>query len=347
VELAERLVALAPPGLARVFYSDDGSTAVEAALKMALAYHVRRGAPRRRFLALEEGYHGDTVGAMSVSAEGAFTRDFRPVLFPADRIPVTGGGEALRRLLARDGDAYAALLVEPLLMGAAGMRTTPPELLRELREATAHHGVLLVADEVLTGFGRTGAMFGCGAAGVAPDLMCLSKALTGGTLPLGATLATEEIFAAFLGSGLGHAFLHGHSYTGNPIACAAALASLRLLTPERLARGTAIGDRLRRRLAPLRGLAHVADVRGIGPVAAVELRAGGGYLAGLGQDVAEAALARGVLLRPLGPVVYALPPLCVTDAEVDLVGEAMEAAVAAAGARAPAAVPSPPPPGNG
>ena len=337
VALAERLVALAPAGLSRVFYSDDGSTAVETALKMALAAHVRRGGGGRdRFVALEQGYHGDTSGAMSVSEDGPFTRPFAALRVPVLRLPPPVRGTSMEAclaaaeaLFAREGDRVAAIVVEPLLQGAAGMRTYPPAYLRRLRELATAHGTFLIADEVLTGFGRTGTRFACEQAGVTPDLLCCSKALTGGTLPLAATLATEAIYGAFLSRDPGDAFLHGHSYTGNPIACAAALAALSLLDDAALARARAIGDRLGRGLAPLAGRPGVLDVRGIGLVRAVELGdpEGRGYLAETGRRMADVALEHGVLLRPLGPVLYALPPLCVTDAQVDAIAAALRAAV--------------------
>jgi len=342
VELAERLVALAPRGLARVFYSDDGSTAVEVALKLALAYHARRGAPHRtRFVALEHAYHGDTVGAMSVSDDGPFVADFRTVRFDVTRVPPPVRGadvaacvEALRARLAVEGDRVAAVVVEPLLLGAGGMLVYDEAYLRAVADLARRHGALFVADEVFTGFGRTGARFACGRAGVAPDLLCVSKALTGGTLPLAATLATAAVFDAFTSARTADAFLHGHSFTANPIACAAALAALDLLDDAAFARARAIGDRLGAGLASLRGDPRVADVRGLGLVRAVEVRvdsaAGpGGYLADTGRRMADAALEAGVFLRPLGDVVYAVPPLCVTDAEVDRIAAAMCAAVAA------------------
>jgi adenosylmethionine-8-amino-7-oxononanoate aminotransferase len=337
VALAERLVALAPPGLARVFYSDDGSTAVEVALKVALAWHARRGAPdRTRFVALEHAYHGDTVGAMSVSADGPFVADFRGLRFDVTRVPPPVRGadvgaclEALRTTLAREGDRVAAVIVEPLLLGAAGMLVYDAAYLRGAADLARRHGALLVADEVFTGFGRTGARFACGRAGVAPDVLCVSKALTGGALPLAATLVTAEVFDAFRSTRTADAFLHGHSFTANPIACAAALAALDLLDDAALARARAIGDRLGAGLASLSRDPRVRDVRGLGLVRAVEVDAGpGGYLAEAGRRMADAALEAGVFLRPLGDVVYAVPPLCVTDAEVDRIGAAMRAAVA-------------------
>ncbi|MHC4136981.1 MAG: adenosylmethionine--8-amino-7-oxononanoate transaminase [Planctomycetota bacterium] len=308
VELAERLCALT--GLDRVFYSDNGSTAVEAALKMAYQYWRNRGERRARFLTLKHAYHGDTVGAMSVSGVALFRETFSDLLFPVDRYE----GEI--------GEDVAAVLVEPILQGAGGMRIHPPEFLAELAARCREAGTLLIADEVLTGFGRTGRMFACEHAGVTPDILCLSKGLTGGVLPFAATLATEEIYDAFLSEDRGRTFFHGHSYTGNPLGCAVALESLRLFKEERtLERADAIGRRLRGGLEVLRE--SVADVRGIGAVWVVELLAKGGYLADVGPKMATAALERGVLLRPLGNVLYAMPPLCLSDAEADRLADVM------------------------
>jgi len=339
VALAERLVSLTPEGLSRVFFSDDGSTAVEIALKMSLAYQARRGQKERtRFLALEHAYHGDTAGAMSVSARSPFTADFQPMTFDVARVPIPGPDKSLadcrlhlETLLEREGRSYAALIVEPLLMGAAGMRVTSEAFLGDLRNLTAAHGVLLIADEVLTGFGRTGPLFASSSAGPGPDLLCLSKALTGGALPLAATLAREEVFAAFVSAKTDDAFLHGHTFTANPIGCAAALASLDLLDGEALARGVAIGERLEARLTPLSKLPNVREIRGRGIVRAVQLAdpEERGYLAGIGPSLAATALEHGVFLRPLGNVLYALPPLCITDAELDQIANAISEAVRA------------------
>ncbi len=309
VELAEHLGTLL--GLPRVFYSDNGSTAVEVALKMAYQYWANRGEKRTRFLTLSNAYHGDTVGAMSVSGIPLFARTFRDLLFSAD----VYDGEI--------GDDVAAVLVEPMVQGAGGMIVHPPEFLRALRERCRESGTLLIADEVMTGFGRTGRMFACEHAGIHADIVCLSKGLTGGMLPLAATVASEEIYEAFLGDAATRTFFHGHSYCGNPIGCSVALASLRVFDDEPvLERSRTIGARIATKLAPLRN--RVADIRGLGSIQAVELRTGGdGYLASVGPQLFQAALARGVLLRPLGNVLYALPPLCLTDAEADHVGQVM------------------------
>lgn len=332
VALAEDLLALAPrqagrPPLARVFYSDDGSTAVEAALKMAIGVWARRGETSRTiFLALAGAYHGDTFGAMSAGDPLPFFREFGPFLFHVVRVPPEAG--ALEAALRGQAGRVAGLVVEPLVQGAAGMRMHSADFLREARRLCDAHGVPLIADEVMT-FARTGAITACARAGIAPDLLCLAKGLTGGALPLAATLATEEIFAAFRAPERGRAFFHGHTYTGNPIACAAARASLALLhESDAPARLDAIGARIEAALAPLRHDARVRELRRCGGIVALELAAQDpGYLAGLGERLRAACRALpDVLLRPLGNVLYALPPACVTDAEADQIAAAIAAA---------------------
>ena len=343
VRLAERLARLAPPGLTRVFYSDNGATAEEAALKMALQYWHLSGAPNRtRFASLVQAYHGDTLGAVGVGYSETFHRFFKPVLADAVRLTPPhvrrwrdglSHAEALdqavteaRDAIARERDALAAVVVEPLMQGAAGMWPHPPEYLRALREATAEAGVLLICDEVATGFGRTGTMFACEQAGVAPDLLCLAKGITGGYLPLAATLTTERIHDAFLGPpAAGRTFFHGHTYTGNPLGCAAALASLDLFEHDRtLARLGPKIARLERRLATdVAPLPHVADVRQCGAMVGIELAAGAGerrpYPAAdrTGARVTVEARRRGVIVRPLGDVVVLMPPLSITGDEID------------------------------
>ena len=321
VRLAAALARIAPPGLTRVFLSDNGSTAVEAAVKMALQACANRGAPRRLVAALENAYHGDTFGAMSVSGRSVFSAPFDALLFEVARLPdpsVSGEATlaAFDALLDARGDELAALIVEPMLMGAGGMRMWSAATLRGLAERCRARGVLLIADEVLTGFGRTGPLFACAHAGIAPDILCLSKGITGGFLPLGATLATDAVFDAFLSDDRRRTLFHGHSYTANPIACAAALASLALLeSPDCDAARTRIEAAHRRGLDALGGRIHAPRV--LGTVAAFELVAEGeGYLAGIGRALAAHALAHDVLLRPLGDTCYLLPPYCTTDEDL-------------------------------
>ena len=331
VELAERLLTVAPRGLARVFYSDDGSTAVEVALKMVAQAWAQRGEPQRTvFVALECAYHGDTFGAMAAGDPEPFFRAFAPFLFAVRRVPPDA--ERLAAELETLGARAAGVIVEPLVQGAAGMRMLASEFLRAARALCDRHGLPLIADEVMTGFGRTGALFACGRAGITPDLLCLGKGLTGGTLPLAATLATEALFEAFLHHERTRFFPHGHTFTANPIACAAALASLELCrvddVPARLER---IGAAIERGLAPLRGDARVLELRRTGGIVALELAVPAGERAGYGSSLAlelrKRALARGVLLRPLGNVLYALPPACVTDGECAEIAATMSALV--------------------
>jgi adenosylmethionine-8-amino-7-oxononanoate aminotransferase len=341
--LAAALAARAPGGrtaLPRVFFSDDGSTAVEVAMKMAVQGWRQRGRPGRTlFVALEHAYHGDTFGAMAAGGQAVFHGAFAPLLCEVRRVPVPAAAgdvercaAALETLLEREGARVAAVLVEPIVQAAGGMRIHPPEFLRAVRAAATRHDTFLIADEIFTGFGRTGALFACERAAVVPDLLCLSKGLTGGFLPLAATLASEAVYAAFLDDDRSRAFFHGHSYTANPIACAAALESLALLDePRGLERVAGLERLFARRLARLEGRPGIGAVRGLGGLAAVELAAPperrGGYLDPRGPRLARRMLERGVLLRPLGDVVYFLPPYCVTDAECEAVFDALEAAL--------------------
>lgn len=320
-ELADKLVAIAPAGLNHVFYSDDGSTAVEVALKMALQCWQQRGQPqRRRIVALENAYHGDTLAAMSVSEATAFTAPFKEWMFPVERISAERP-EPLAELLADHGHEIAALIVEPLLQGVGGMRVQTPEFLRSVRQLCTQHQVLLIADEVLTGFGRTGTMFACEQAPIVPDILCLSKGLTGGALPLAATLCTDAVFEAFLSDDRERTLFHGHSYTGNPLGCAAALASLEIFRIEPvMQRIAAIATTHTRALERLRTHPRVAAVRQAGTVAAIELRDDGrGYLSEAGLHLRRHYEKESVLLRPLGPVVYVLPPYRIQPSELEWV----------------------------
>ena len=338
VELAERLLALLPRGLTRIFYSDNGSTAVEVALKLACQYWQNRGQPNRRtFLTLHHAYHGDTVGAMSASEDSVFTRAFTPLLFPVVRahppycyrcpLGLTRAAcqiDCLSDLEARlegGADSIAGVVVEPMLQAAGGMIVWPAEFLAGVRQLCDRYGTLLIADEVLTGFGRTGRMFASEHAAVRPDLVCLSKALTAGYLPLGATAATERIYQAFLSEDRTKTFFHGHSYTANPLACAVGLASLDLFRENAvLERVQALECQLRAGLEPLRSLPCVGDIRVIGGVGIVELESpSAGYLDHRGGDLSAAFLDRGLLLRPLGNVLYFMPPYVITESEVDWV----------------------------
>lgn len=331
VALAERLLAVAPRGLARVFYSDDGSTAVEVALKMVAQAWVQRGEPRRTvFVALEGAYHGDTFGAMAAGDPQPFFGAFEPFLFAVRRVPPDA--QRLAAALEELGARAAGVIVEPLVQGAAGMRMHGAEFLRAARAACDRHGLPLIADEVMTGFGRTGALFACERAGIAPDLLCLGKGLTGGTLPLAATLTTAALFEAFLHHERARFFPHGHTFTANPIACAAALASLELCRVDAVPSCLEhIGAEIEGGLVELRGDARVLDLRRTGGIVALELAVPAGERAGyastLAPELRRRALEHGVLLRPLGNVLYALPPASLTDEECALVAAAMRALV--------------------
>ena len=346
-ELAACLRKVLPVELESIFFSDDGSTAVEVALKIAVQYWQNVGrAQKTSIVALEHAYHGDTVGAMSVGARSAFSDPFRSFLFPAHRVhsaycyrcPV-GKTRAtcdidcldqLARLLGEKHAEIAAIIVEPLLQGAGGMIVHPQEFLQRLRQLSSEYGVLLIADEVLTGFGRCGKMFACELAGVVPDLICLSKGITGGVLPLAATVCTEEIHRAFISEDRGRAFYHGHSYTGNPIAAAAAVASFKIFENEPVfERINTISKIHQQRLAAIEHHPAVGDVRSIGSVAAIELRAEDpGYFSRLRLKLYDFFLHAGILLRPLGNVIYVLPPYCISAEELNFVHDRIAASLA-------------------
>ncbi|MDB5596467.1 MAG: aminotransferase [Hyphomicrobiales bacterium] len=332
-ELARRLVARLGPALAHVFYSDSGSTSVEVALKMALGFWKNRGERRTRIVALEHAYHGDTIGTMSTGARGVFNSAYEPMLFDVVRVPFPHEGredatlDALKAACA-DGSA-AALLVEPLLLGAGGMLTYAPRVLREMREICAASGTLFIADEVMTGFGRTGTFLACDQAGVTPDILCLAKGITGGSLPLAVTLCSAEIFDAHYSTDRSKTFFHSSSYTANPIACAAAVANLDIWDEEPVA--ARIAEIAREHALFLEGLrmdARFSGIRQCGTIAALDLCvADEGYLAGVGPALYEFFLSRGLLLRPLGNTIYLMPPFCVTKDEL---GRAYEAIMDAA-----------------
>jgi adenosylmethionine---8-amino-7-oxononanoate aminotransferase len=346
-KLALELRKWVTPALSHLFFSDDGSTAVEVALKLAVQHFSNAGrAVKREIVALEHGYHGDTAGAMSVSDDSPFTDPFRTMRYPVHRMhsaycyrcPVGLKRESchiecvqkLEALMAERGDHIAAVIVEPLLQAAGGMIVHPVEFLQKVRALCTKHDVLLIADEVLTGFGRTGKMFACDLAGVAPDLMCLSKGITGGFLPMGVTLCSDRVQGAFHSENRMHTFYHGHSYTGNALACAAANASLQIFDDEPVfERIAGIAKIHAERLKQLRKFEVVGDTRQIGTIGAIELRTDdAGYLSAMRPKLYRFFLERGVLLRPLGNVVYVLPPYVISPDELhlvwDVIGEAVE-----------------------
>jgi adenosylmethionine-8-amino-7-oxononanoate aminotransferase len=326
IELARRLVEIAPPGLTRIFYSDSGSTATEIALKMAYQYWRQRGQDRRRFVSLRMAYHGDTIGSVSVGGIDLFHSLYEPLLFDSLRAE-PGDIADMERLLAEHRGEVAAVIMEPLVQGAAGMLTHPPSYLRAVRDLCNRHGVLLILDEVATGFGRTGRMFACEHEGVAPDLMCLAKGITGGYLPLAATLTTERLYEGFLGE---HeefrTFFHGHTYTGNPLACAAGIASLDVFREERtLERLQAKVALLGEALEPIAAHPAVGEVRRCGFMVGIELEEHP-LPVRIGHRVTLEARRRGAIIRPLGDVVVLMPPLSITSEDLGrLVGITAEA----------------------
>jgi adenosylmethionine-8-amino-7-oxononanoate aminotransferase len=363
VELAEQLLAVAPrqPGrapLAKVFYADNGSAGVEVALKMAFHWFHNRGETKRsKFLALENGYHGETIGALSVGDIPLYRRVYAPLLCESIFAPspdaymarpsesaadyAMRSALALEALLDQHAGEICALILEPLVQCAGGMRMHDAAYLRRARELCDAHGIFMIADEIAVGFGRTGTLFACEQAGVQPDLLCLSKGLTGGFLPLAAVLATQAIYDGFLDDSRERAFLHSHSYTGNPLACAAALASLAIFREDDvLARNRVTAARMRELAAPLAALPHVADVRQTGMILAIELSQDGlrdapfDPVLRVGLRAYRAALERGVVLRPLGDILYWMPPYCIDDAQLQMLaqvtGDVIEEATACA-----------------
>jgi adenosylmethionine---8-amino-7-oxononanoate aminotransferase len=322
--LARGLTEILPPALAHVFFSDSGSTSVEVALKMALGYWRARGELRHRILVLEHSYHGDTIGAMSVGERGVYNRAYEPLLFDVGTIPFPRAGQEQATLDALELaciERPAAFIVEPLVLGAGGMKIYTPALLAQMRAICAAHGVLFIADEVMTGWGRTGTLLACEQAAVVPDILCLSKGLTGGAIPLAVTLATAPIFEAHKSRDRAKMFFHSSSYTANPIACAAANANLAIWREEPVReRVASLAARQRARLDALRG---VRNARAIGTITAMELGSGEGYLADIGPKLLAFFRERDLLLRPLGDTVYVMPPYCIDDSDLDAIYDAI------------------------
>ncbi len=351
IRLAEQLAALLPDDLNRVFFSDNGSTSVEVALKIAWQHWQNVGDPaRHRVIAFDGGYHGDTVGAMSAGVASGFFGAWRRQLVPCDVMPwpATWQGDqqveakesaalqALDQFLEKQGRQVAAVILEPLVQGASGMRMTRPEFVSAVVDRVRPHEILVIFDEVMTGFGRTGSLFACQQVGRSPDLICLSKGLTGGFLPMGVTVVSDRIHESFGGIAPGSMFCHGHSYTANPLGCAAALATLELLQqPETPAAWSRIAAAHRHGLAMVSDLKDAIRPRQLGTIAAIELRtADPGYHGQVGQRLAswlreENEITHRVLLRPLGNVLYLLPPYCMTEPQLDQAWQAVAAAVAA------------------
>ncbi|MDZ4833234.1 MAG: adenosylmethionine--8-amino-7-oxononanoate transaminase [Candidatus Melainabacteria bacterium] len=334
-QLATRLLAHLPENINHVFYSDNGSTSVEVALKMACQYWHNQGTPRTRFLAFEGGYHGDTFGAMSAGRSSNFFDAFAPLLFDVDTLPYpstfdndseveTKENQSITRfrsLLEENQNSYAAIILEPLIQGAAGMRMCRPEFLRKLETAAREFGILVIYDEVMTGFGRTGDWFACNKADTTPDIICLSKGITGGFLPLSVTTTSSKIYDSFLGDDLQKAFLHGHSYTANPLACAAALASLDLL--EANSANFLEVEYFHRALFQkyLSGITSLRNHRFCGAVAAFDVTTSDGtnYFDSIGTILRKRFLERDLLIRPLGNTIYLMPPYCISLDQLEFV----------------------------
>ncbi|MVZ98100.1 adenosylmethionine--8-amino-7-oxononanoate transaminase [Sphingorhabdus sp. IMCC26285] len=328
-DLADELVRIMPRPLDHVFFSDSGSTSVEVALKMALGYFANREEDRHCILVLEHSYHGDTIGAMSVGARGVFNRAYAPLLFDVEAIPFpTPGAEqatldALERACAR-GDT-AAFIVEPLILGAGGMMIYSPRVLAEMRAICSAHGVLFIADEVMTAWGRTGTLLACEQASIVPDLLCLSKGLTGGSLPLAVTMATPAVFAAHYSTDRAKQFFHSSSYTANPIACAAANANLAIWREEPVfERISRLAERQAAGLEQLSIHPAITNPRQLGTIIAVDVAATeSGYLSELGPRLKAAFTALGILLRPLGNSVYVMPPYCIDEIDLGRIHESI------------------------
>lgn len=330
--LATALTEVAPKGLDWAFYSDSGSTSVEVAIKMALGHFRNIGEPRTRIVVMEHSYHGDTIGAMSVGARGVFNAPFEDLLFEVDTIPFPSAGheqDTIDRLeaLVRDR-TVAALIVEPLVLGAGGMLMYPAGVLADMRRAVSASGTLLIADEVMTGWGRTGTLFACEQADISPDILCTSKGLTGGSVPLAATLATDEIFRSHFSQDRTRTFFHSSSYTANPIACAAALANIEVWRNEPVTeRIASVSLAQAKGINKFRNDDRFIEVRLTGTIAALELRVeNAGYLAEVGPKLRSFFLDRDLLVRPLGNVIYVLPPYCSTVKQLEALYDAIDEA---------------------
>jgi len=354
IRLAEQLVALTPPGLDRVFFADNGSAAVEVALKMSYHSHCNLGDDRRtRFVALANSYHGETLGALAMSDIPLYRRCYAPLLMQPLFVPspdaylaepgesaeacALRAADALQALFEREGETISALIVEPLVQCAGGMRMHHPVYLRRARELCSRHGVHLIADEIAVGFGRTGTLFACEQAGIAADLLCLSKGITGGFMPLSAVVASETIYASFLDARRDRGFLHSHSYSGNPLACAAALETLAIFADDDVvAQNRGRAARMAEIAAPIGEHACVGDLRQTGMILAFELVADRRTRASFPADERRGlrayhhALQRGVLLRPLGDVLYWMPPYCIDDGELAMLADVTRTAIEAA-----------------
>jgi adenosylmethionine---8-amino-7-oxononanoate aminotransferase len=330
IDLARHLLEMLPGKLSKVFYSDNGSTAVEVALKMALQYWYNKGEKRTKIVAFQNAYHGDTFGAMSAGGRSTFTAAFDALLFDVIHIPVpqTGNINMCRQILSQvcaKGDV-AAFIFEPLVQGTAGMQMHSAEDLDELIKIAKKKNIICIADEVMTGFGRTGKLFASDHLEESPDIICLSKGITGGFMPLGVTVCNEKIYQAFYSDDRMKTFYHGHSYTANPLACAAAVASIELLLkPSCIEQIEMISNRHAAFCEEMRKMESVEDARHCGTIMAIELRTdqGSSYFSSIRNKIYDACLAKGVLLRPLGNIIYCMPPYCISEDELEIVYDTM------------------------
>ena len=332
IELAEGLLNILPANQAKIFYSDNGSTAVEVALKMCLQYWSNKGEPRKKVLAFNNSYHGDTFGAMAVSARSAFTAPFESLLFDVVYVdtPNAENIDHLKSQISNFKSQISSFIYEPLVQGSAGMLMYEAEYLDELLDHCRQNNVFLIADEVMTGFGRTGKIFASDYLTNKPDIVCLSKGLTGGTMALGVTSCTQRIFDAFLSEDKLKTFFHGHSFTANPIACAAALASLELtLAPENLENIRRIADSHSRFAKKISSHKRLRNIRQTGTILALEWETDGNssYFSGLRDNLYMYFLKEGIILRPLGNIIYILPPYCITNQQLDFIYSKIEEAL--------------------
>lgn len=327
---AEMLLSVLPPNQSRVFYSDNGSTAVEVALKMVLQYWYNQNRPRTKIIALDHSYHGDTFGSMSVSSRSAFTAPYNPLLFEVQFVAVPADAAGFAAFEAVMDESVAAFIFEPLIQGSGGMNMYEPETLNYMLEICRRKGVLMIADEVMTGFGRTGKLFAVDHLIQKPDIICLSKGITGGTMPMGATTCTGEIYNAFLSDDRGKTFFHGHSYTANPLACAAAIASLELLLKRSCQQNISMITQKHAAFAlEIKDHPKVKNLRHLGTIIAFDWDTGGetSYFHELRNKLYHYFLAEGILLRPLGNVIYMMPPYCVSADDLDFIYEKIHEAL--------------------
>ncbi|KGB27193.1 adenosylmethionine-8-amino-7-oxononanoate aminotransferase [Candidatus Liberibacter solanacearum] len=332
-KLAKSLIKIVPPGLQYVFFSDSGSTSVEVALKMALGFFYNNNIERHKIVVMEHGYHGDTIGAMSVGMRGAFNNPYQPLLFDVEKIPFPYPNSEQETIDCLEQHCrtkkIAALLIEPLILGAGGMKTYRPYLLKEFIRITKKYDTLLIADEVMTGWGRTGELFACNHANITPDILCLSKGITGGALPLAATLCSEEIFDSHVSSDPRKTFFHSSSYTANPIACAAALANLKIWQKEPVMERIKNLEKMHAdKLLLFQSNKKFINIRQIGTIVALDLNVQNkGYFFKKNAELKKFFREKNILIRPLGNVIYLMPPYCITSSDIDHIYNTINEAV--------------------